>query len=78
MLLTISMMHVFGWLVQDFTKIVVAGDPPPVVKPKKTAVKKPLDAHLPAAKLRLFCFDRTTGGSKARQGRHRQPVVMGT
>ncbi|KAG1665338.1 hypothetical protein FOA52_011752 [Chlamydomonas sp. UWO 241] len=47
-------------LSKDFTKVVVAGKPPPEVFSYKST-PPPLDAHMPAAKLRIFCFDRTSG-----------------
>ncbi len=58
---------------QTFKKIHVAGEPPPVVKPKKNPVKQPLDAHMAAARLRLFVFDRTTGATPLWERGRRQP-----
>ena len=45
---------------QDFARVVVAGDPPFV--PPVRVHKPPLDAHMPSATLRLFVNDRVTGG----------------
>lgn len=47
---------------QDFQKIVVHGKPKEPERSHRAVFKPPSDVHLPTARLRLVCFDKTTGG----------------
>jgi hypothetical protein len=46
---------------QDFQKIVVHGKPKEPERQRKTVCKPPNDQHLPTSRIKLFCFDKTTG-----------------
>ncbi len=47
---------------QDFQKIVVHGKPKEPERAHRAVFKPPSDVHLPTARLRLVCYDKTTGG----------------
>eukprot|EP00198_Chlamydomonas_reinhardtii_P008888 XP_001698225.1 flagellar associated protein [Chlamydomonas reinhardtii] len=46
---------------QDFQKIIVHGKPKEPDRERKAVCKPPNDQHLPTSRLKLFCFDKTTG-----------------
>ncbi|KAG2441658.1 hypothetical protein HXX76_003276 [Chlamydomonas incerta] len=46
---------------QDFQKIIVHGKPKEPDRERKAVFKPPNDQHLPTSRLKLFCFDKTTG-----------------